>query len=250
MQWQLRPKVTPLTDFDLDPWLPHGEALRSYFEGNTDASILVHDDHGDVDELPVSYFFREPEDFPEIELKALSLCRGRVLDVGAGAGCHSLFLQEQGFEVVPIEVLPELVDVLTGRGLANARQAEVFDLDGEKFDTVLLLMNGVGLAGTVEGLQGFLLQVQSLVVDGGQILADSTDLRGLVGLPEGSTTREDGRYIGEVTFQLEFAGRKGPPFPQLYADPDLLVSVVEEGGWRCEISLRNENGGYLAQIVR
>ena len=244
------PPQQNLTDLDLGPWLPHGAALKAYFGGEHDAVIIVYDDHGDVDELPASYFFREPAEFPEIETNALSLCRGRILDVGSGAGCHSLFLQDRGFDVCSIEVLPELVEILSARGLKNVRQAEIFDFEEERFDTVLMLMNGIGLAGTVAGLEGFLLKAESLVADGGQILADSTDLRGKMDPTGHSAIRQDGRYVGEITFQLEFDGQKGSPFPQVYADPDLLRSVTESTGWGCEIIVRNEEGGFLVRITK
>ncbi len=233
---------------NLTPWLPHGAALKSFFEGNSDATIVVYDDHGDVDPLPVSYFFRDPSEFPETEMKALELCTGRVLDVGAGSGYHGLFLQERGFDVCSIEVLPDLVDVLTARGLNDVRQATMEQLSGETFDTVLILMNGIGLAGTVEGLPRFLRTAQALVNPGGQILADSTDLRGTEN--GSSTERADGRYLGEVTFQFEFEGKKGPPFPQIYADPDLLGEKVRATGWKFEVVCGGEHGAYLARIAQ
>src|SRR5262245_2587531 len=180
--------------------------MQAYFAGKRHVTLVVYDDF-ERDEVPVAYFFREPKDFPPLERRALTLCRGRVLDVGAGSGCHALALQERGLEVVALETLPELVEIMTRRGVKNARCASIFDFSGPPFDTVLMMMNGLGLAGTLDGLRHLLAHLRHLVTPGGQVLADSTDVRPRRrgGQPNPSANRRpDGRYIGELHFQLEF----------------------------------------------
>ena len=209
---------------DLTAWKPHAEAMRSYHEGNEAAVIVVYDDYG-RDEVPVSYFFRSFDQFVPYEREALDLCRGRVLDVGAGSGGHSLELQARGLDVTAIEVLPELSKVLRERGVRQVRTATWMDLDAGTFDTVLMLMNGLGLTETLDGLDRFFRDASRLLRHGGQVVADSTDVRVRMDPDAGKTgavRRPDGRYIGELHFQLEFEGRKGPPFSQLYVDPDTL----------------------------
>jgi SAM-dependent methyltransferase len=237
---------------DLSAWEPHQAAMWAYHRGDHDAVIVVYDDF-ERDEVPVSYFFRSPEQFPPYERRALELCRGRVLDVGAGSGCHSLALQDRGLEVTAIEVLPDLVDILRERGVRDARMATWMDLEAGQFDTVLMMMNGLGLAETLTGLSWFLRDVRRLLRPGGQILADSTDVRVRMdrdAASRGTLERPDGRYIGELHFQLEFQGRKGPPFGQLYVDPETLKRHAEEAGWRCEILMkRDESGHFLARLT-
>jgi SAM-dependent methyltransferase len=188
-----------------------------------------------------------------LESRALDLCRGRVLDVGAGSGCHSLALQDRGLEVTAIEVLPDLVDILRERGVRDARLATWMDVDAGRFDTVLMMMNGVGLTETLPGLRGFLQDARRLVAPGGQILADSTDVRVRMdreAARSGTYERPDGRYMGELHFQLEFEGRKGPPFGQLYVDPETLRRYALEAGWECEILLPpDEYGHFLARLT-
>jgi SAM-dependent methyltransferase len=237
---------------DLKAWAPHAEALRAYHRGKTDAIIVVYDDF-ERDEVPVSYFFRGPEQFSPYEHQALELCRGRVLDVGAGSGCHSLELQRWGLDVTAIEVVPELVAILRERGVRQALTATWMDVDVGTFDTVLMMMNGLGLAETLAGLRRFFRQARRLLSEGGQILADSTDVRVRMD-PEaarsGTLKRPDGRYIGELHFQLEFGGRKGAPFPQLYVDPDTLLRYARQGGWSCEIVRGpDESGHYLSRLT-
>jgi SAM-dependent methyltransferase len=237
---------------DLTAWGPHEAAMLACHRGDPDAVLVVYDDY-ERDEVPVSYFFRGPDQFASYEREALSLCRGRVLDVGAGAGCHSLALQDLGFDVTAIEVLPGLVNILRDRGVRDARVATWMDVDAGQFDTVLMMMNGLGLAETLTGLGEFFEDAPRLLRPGGQVLADSTDVRVRMdqeAARTGSLQRPDGRYIGELHFQLEFQGQKGPPFGQLYVDPVTLKRYADESGWGCEIILPpDEYGHYLARFT-
>jgi SAM-dependent methyltransferase len=226
--------------------------MVAYHQGRRDATIVVYDDY-ERDEVPVGYFFREPADFPPLERRALELCRGRVLDIGAGSGCHTLALQDQGLEVTAIEVAPELVQVLRERGVRDARVATWMDLDSEPYDTVLIMMNGVGLAETLEGLRPFFRRLRKLARADGQVITDSTDVRVYMEPKAGETGRQqrpDGRYLGELHFQVEFDGKRGAPFSQLYVDPGTLARYAAEEGWSCEIVLPpDQYGNYLARLT-
>jgi SAM-dependent methyltransferase len=238
---------------NLEAWRPYEAAMCAYHRGQHDVTIVVYDDY-ERDEAPLSYFFREPEQFPPLERMALEHCRGRTLDVGAGSGCHSLELQRWGLPVTAIEVSPALVNILRQRGVRDARQATWMDLEiDEPFDTVLMMMNGLGLAETLAGLDGFFRDARRLVKPDGQVLADSTDVRVRMD-PDAARTgrlrRPDGRYIGELHFQLEFEGRKGPPFGQLYVDPETLHRRALASGWGCEILREpDEYGHYLVRLT-
>jgi SAM-dependent methyltransferase len=176
-----------------------------------------------------------------------------VLDVGAGSGCHSLALQDWGLEVTAIDIVPDLVDIMRERGVKDARLATWMDVDAGQFDTVFMMMNGMGLAETLPGLSGFLNDARRLLRPGGQILADSTDVRVRMDQEagrKGTFQRADGRYIGELHFQLEYQGRKGPPFSQLYVDPETLTRYAREAGWTADIVLPPDDyGHYLARLT-
>jgi len=236
-------------------WEPHALALLAFERGERDASILVVDDFGDTDALPARWFFRGEEEFPPLERLALDMCVGRVLDLGAGAGCHALALQERGHPVCAVEILPELVDLLHRREVADARRGSVFAPPAGQWDTVLMLMNGWGLPETLAGLERFFAVVDRLVAPGGRIIADSTDMRSFATgwRSEGGmrlALREDGRYVGEIQFQLEFGGRRGDPFSQLYVDPDTLSIIAGRAGWNVEIVGQGENGAFLSVLSR
>jgi SAM-dependent methyltransferase len=237
---------------DLTAWMPHAEAMRAYHQGDSSAVIVVYDDF-ERDEVPVSYFFREPDQFPPIELQALELCRGRVLDVGAGSGCHSLELQRRGLDVTALEVLPELVEILRRRGVRQVHIGTWMDVEAGTFDTVLMMMNGLGLTETLAGLRRFFRRARRLLRPGGQILADSTDVRTRMDPEAGRTgrlRRPDGRYVGELHFQLEFRERKGEPFRQLYVDPETLTRHAQRAGWTCDIVRPPDRyGNYLSRLA-
>jgi SAM-dependent methyltransferase len=238
---------------NLEAWRPYEAAMCAYHRGQHEVTIVVYDDY-ERDEAPVSYFFREPDDFPPLERLALDQCRGRILDVGAGSGCHSLELQRRGLSVTAIEILPGLLDILRQRGLRDARQATWMDLQiDQPYDTVLMMMNGLGLAETLTGLDRFFREARRLLQPDGQVLADSTDVRVRMD-PEAARTgtlrRPDGRYLGELHFQLEFEGRKGPPFGQLYVDPETLQRRATAAGWGCEMLCEpDEYGHYLVRLT-
>lgn len=238
------------------PREPHAQALRDYFAGDRAATLILHNDLGEQEELPVSVFFREPDDFFSFEIAALQLCRGRVLDVGAGTGVHTLYLQQRGFEVCAIDVLPEAVEIMRRRGVRDARLVDVNEfIDGceaERFDTVLMMMNGVGILGTLEGLDRFLGRAARLLQPGGQILVDSGPAR-IVGdqeAPAAELALDDSRYPGEAWIRLEYRGEKGPPFRELYCDSETLAEHAAAAGWEAEVVFRDRLLGYVARLTR
>ena len=172
-----------------------------------------------------------------------------MLDVGAGSGCHSLVLQELGLDVCALELAPELCDMMRARGVRNVSCGDIRVLEAEPFDTVLMMMNGFELSGSLAGLVRLLAHLHSLVSKGGQVLADSTDLRETHGSEADPSQREDGRYVGELTFQLEYGGRKGTPFQHLYVDPDTLEEHAAKAGWGLTIVCEGDFGHYLAQLT-
>lgn len=110
--------ITTVLDSSSDPM---GAALQEYMKKGKASKLRVLSSLFDEDELPVPLLFREEKDMSDIERKALELARGRVLDVGAGAGCHSLVLQNRGLEVTAIDISPLSVQVQQERGVRDAR---------------------------------------------------------------------------------------------------------------------------------
>lgn len=230
---------------------PHGESLLDYQRGDTAAVITVHGDGGQSTDVPVSLFFRDVDTFP-LERTAVELCRGRTLDIGAGAGCHTLALQARGLPVVAIDFLPECVEVMRARGVVDARQANIYTFASEPFDTLFSMMNGLALVKDLPGLQPFLNNLRRLLKPGGQFLVDSADLR-RTGRAQSAATvaarERDGRYFGESDLQLEYKGRRGTPFSQLCVDAETLMEHAQQAGWTCEIVAQEATGRYLARLT-
>jgi SAM-dependent methyltransferase len=222
-----------------------GEAIYDFQFQNQPGELWIHNTYGPKEPMPIETYFREEDDMPDLEWLALNECRGRVLDVGAGAGSHSLILQERGFDVTAIDISPKAVEVIKARGLHNTLQADIFLYNAEKFDTILLLMNGLGLAGTVDGLVKLLRHLKTLLTPGGQLLFDSSDVAYLYEgkLPENET------YYGEISYQYEYKGQKTEWFKWLYIDEQKLTTLTQAEGWQMEVMLEDEFGQYLTRLT-
>jgi SAM-dependent methyltransferase len=203
---------------------------------------------------PAEDFYRPlHQELPALERRALALCSGRVLDLGAGAGRHALDLQERGLEVTALDVSPEAVEVMRLRGVRDARCGGLEAVTGQRFDTILLLMHGIGLVGSLQGLDRFLEAGSALLDGGGQVLCDSADLAAVMpalaehrGLPPGSV----GRYYGEVEFRLSYGEVQGEPYPWLFVDAERLQRHAEAAAFDFEIGAWGARGAYLARLSK
>jgi SAM-dependent methyltransferase len=231
----------------------HGLALQAYFRGETEAQLIVRREDGYESRLPVRHFFRTPSEFSSNEVTALQHCRGRVLDIGAGSGLHSLELQSKGIPVTAIDVLPQAVEIMTERGVKDARRADILRFQGGPFDTLLMLGHGIGMVEDLKGLSRFLTHAHSLTGEQGQILLDSLDVCKTddpAHLAYHEATRGKGRYVGEGRIQVEYEGKKGPYCGWLHVDPTTLAEQAERAGWTSEVLLAQEHGEFLARLVQ
>ncbi|WP_158828272.1 class I SAM-dependent methyltransferase [Mucilaginibacter lacusdianchii] len=223
-----------------------GEAVDDFQFNNQPGKLWIHNTYGPKEEMPVEAYFREEDDMPDHEWLALNECRGRVLDVGAGAGSHALLLQERGFDVTALDISHKSVEVMKTRGVKNAVQADIFGFTGEPFDTILLLMNGIGLAGTIDGLINLLRHLKTLLAPGGQLLFDSSDVAYLY---EGKVSEGELSYYGEISYQYEYKGLKTEWFKWLYIDEQKLAAIAQNEGWAMEVLLEDEHGQYLTRLT-
>lgn len=230
---------------------PMGSAISDYYKNRRAAHLRVLSSMFEEDEMPVAHLFRSEQEMPQLEKRALTLVRGRVLDVGAGAGCHALALQENGFEVKAIDVSPLSCDVMKARGIEDVECVNLFDTQLQsKFDTILLLMNGTGIAGKLSRLPLLLNRLKELMAEGAQILIDSSDLKYIYENEDGSMDIDlGGNYYGEVDYQMVYKNVKGDSFDWLYVDSTLLTASCEQCGLKCEIIEKGEHYDYLAQIT-
>ncbi len=231
---------------------PMGAAIRDYFRQGKSAQLKVLSSLFDDDEMPVAHLFRSYHEMPPLEQRALNEARGKVLDVGAGAGCHALALQERGLDVTAVDISPLSCETMKERGVANVECVNIFNQRfQERFDTLLLLMNGTGIAGKLSRLPQLLSRLKQLMNPGAQILIDSSDLRYVYEDENGVLDVDlDGAYYGEVDYQMTYLNIKGKRFDWLYADSVVLAECCRQCGLKCEILVQGNHYDYLARIVQ
>lgn len=224
-----------------------GNALLAYMSGEHNHELIILSDISEEDVIPLEYLFRSEKEFPEIEKKALDLCRGKILDVGAGSGCHSIVLNDKGFDVQAIDISEGAVEVMLQRNI-KAKQLNFFDVT-TKFDTLLFLMNGVGIAGNLKGLSMFLSQAKSLLNPGGQILLDSSDIAYMFKDEDGALWMDLNKsYYGEVVYQMQFQKSKTNPFNWLFVAYDKLKEEALKSGFNIELVFEDQSNQYLAKL--
>lgn len=231
---------------------PMGTALQEYIRKGKASKLRVLSSLFDEDELPVSLLFRKEKDMSDIERAALDLARGHVLDVGAGAGCHTLALQNKGLEVTAIDISPLSVQVQRERGVRDARLVNLFDPTfAEQYDTILFLMNGSGIIGKLENMPAFFDKMKLLLAKGGRIYMDSSDLRYIFENEDGSMDIDlNAAYYGEVDYQMKYRNIAGPKFDWLYIDFETLSYYASEYGFTVTKILEGSHYYYLACIER
>jgi 2-polyprenyl-3-methyl-5-hydroxy-6-metoxy-1,4-benzoquinol methylase len=230
----------------------YGRSLHDFLSVDISDKVVVRRDNGYAGDMPPSVFFRKPSDFSPLEQTAMMLCRGDVLDVGAGAGFHSLALQERGMRVLAIDVSPYAIEVMAKRGVKNVQCVDVFEFHKGRFDTLLLMMHGIGMVESLSGLNRFLRHVHKLIKPNGQILFDSLYVRCTEDarhLAYQVANRRAGYYFGEIRMQLEYKGQTGSLFGWLHVDQETLREHAERMGWFCRLVYREDGGDYLAQLT-
>ncbi|WP_347050777.1 class I SAM-dependent methyltransferase [Flavobacterium olei] len=228
-----------------------GKAIFDFHTKNSPEDIITETTISEEDEMSVEYLFRAYNEMPEIEQKALQLAKGKILDVGCGAGSHALSLQnERNLDVTAIDISEKAIETCLLRGIKNAKVENILDFEGEKFDTILLLMNGTGIFGKLKHCNQYLNKLKSLLNPGGQILIDSSDIIYMFDEDEdgGKWIPSENDYYGELVFNISYKGEKEEPFDWLYLDYNTLQNAAIANGFNCELILEGEHFDYLARL--
>jgi 2-polyprenyl-3-methyl-5-hydroxy-6-metoxy-1,4-benzoquinol methylase len=229
----------------------HGQALLDYINGDEDAHYMLRRDDGIAYPPIYAKQFFYPEGLPALDRIAVQRCAGKVLDLGAGAGSHSLAIQDRGLDVTSVDISAKAVEAMSRRGCKDARVGDIFDSYSEPFDTVFVILN-IGIVRNLDGLARFLKHLDALISDNGRLITDSIDPRN----SEDESYRKytnakiaKGRYLGERTLRIEYKNQIGDWFEWIHIDPETLGQYVHKAGYSMEC-LGNDGKRYLVSITR
>ena len=227
-----------------------GKALLDYQLGNFTENIITYSSIAGNDQMDVPFLFRSYDEMPIIEQKALDLCKGNILDIGCGAGSHALYLQNKHFNVKAIDISTGAIETCNLRGIKNASVQNIWNLKNEKYDTILSLMNGIGISEKLENLTTFLMHLKTLLKAGGQILLDSSDVIYMYEEEQReSISKETEKYYGEVTFEMVYQGQFSKLMLWLFVDFLTLKAHAKKAGLKCEIILEGYHYDFLVRLT-
>ncbi|MCG2609887.1 class I SAM-dependent methyltransferase [Flavobacterium sp. SM15] len=229
-----------------------GKAILDFQTNNDPQDLITETSISEADEMSVAYLFRGYNEMPKMEQKALDLAKGKILDVGCGAGSHALYLQnDKQMDVTAIDISANAIKACQLRGVKNTRVRNVMDLEKEKYDTILLMMNGAGMCGKLKKISAFLQHLKSILNENGQILLDSSDIIYMFDEDEdgGKWIPTDTDYYGELIFNIAYKGEKEEPFDWMYIDYNTLQNAAHANGLNCELVLEGEHFDYLAKLT-
>lgn len=222
-----------------------GQAILDYHLNDTPGRLWIHNTYNRKESMPVKIYFRNEKHMPELELIALGKCKGSILEIGAGAGSHALLLQERGFEITALDISGKACKVMKLRGVQNVVKSDYKLYTEKQFDTILLLMNGVGLTGSLAGLSKFFARIKTQLKPGGQLLFDSSDVAYLYDweVPYGN------EYYGEISYEYEYKDKKTGWFKWLYVDMITMKKIAKEHGFKVKILYEDTHNQYLARLT-
>jgi hypothetical protein len=230
---------------------PLGHAVMDYFEHGFNYDIKIESDIADDDVIPSGYFFRSYQKMPRLEKEALKKCKGKILDVGAAAGCHSLYLQDKGFDVTAIEISELSCEVMKKRGIRKVINENFFGYSGESFDTLLFLMNGIGIAGTLTGLELLLTKASQLLNKDGIVIFDSSDIDYMYYDEDGSKLINlNSNYYGELSYCVHYKSISGVFFEWLFVDYATLIPISKRCGFEPQLVKTGNHYEYLGILKK
>ncbi len=229
-----------------------GNALLDYYNGNYPEDLITWTSISIEDVLPIAYLFRNYKQMPALEQKALHLSKGKLLDVGCGAGNHSLYLQNKGLDVTAIDHSKGAIEVCKKRGVIKTKQTSLLkfaETATKKYDTILLLMNGTGIFETLQNTPHYLDALKKLLNKNGQILIDSSDIKYMYKDDDGGYWLDmNANYYGELDYFLSYKNEDELPIKWLYLDFNTLHAACLASGLKCEMLSKGPHYNYLAKL--
>lgn len=231
-----------------------GQAIMDHLRGGP-VPIVIERDDGYVDVDNTRHYFAPYRSWPVHQRRALRYARGRVLDVGCGAGRHALHLQAKGLPVMGIDASPLAGRVCRRRGLRQVRTLPIEEIPRfrQPFDTILMLGNNLGLFGNAAKAKRLLARFLDITTDRARIIAETLDpyrTPNPVHARYHQRNRRRGRMPGQVRIRVRYQLRVGPWFDYLLVSPEELDAMVDGTGWHVARILDSGDSLYIAVLEK
>jgi SAM-dependent methyltransferase len=232
-----------------------GHALLDYMLGKEVDDIIERDDGLITKSGGPAVYFASYDDWSEIEQKAIKFARGRVLDIGCGAGRHALYLQDQGLEVLGIDISPKSVEVARKRGLHNALVCPVTQVSSKlgRFDTILMMGNNFGLLANYKRGRWLLRRFLGMTSSNARIIASSSNPHQTdkpYHLKYHEMNRQKGRMPGQVRIRFRYQTRKDEWFDYLLVSREEMEEMLLGTGWSIEQTIDSDGAQYIAILEK
>ena len=232
-----------------------GRMLWAYYNGQRVFEIDERDDGYIEASTSPKMYFSDYEDWPQHEKKAIEYVKGRVLDIGCGAGRHSLYLQKKGLDVLGIDNSPLAIKVCKLRGLKKAKIMSIEDIDfkPKSFDTIIMMGNNFGLFGSFQKARSLLKRFHKITSDDGLIVAETRDpykTDNPAHLEYHELNRKRGRMGGQVRIRVRFEKYATPWFDYLFVSKEEMDEILKGTGWKVKQYIDSGNALYIAIIEK
>ena len=231
-----------------------GLALYSYWKGNHKTKYKIINDVSHIESDSLQRYFITYNKFPLIEKKALKHAKGKILDVGCGAGRHIIYFQNKKFDIIGVDSSKLAVKVCKERGCRNVIVSNILNLKlkNKSFDTILLFGNNIGIGGNLNGIKKLLKKLRSLAKKDGLLLLSSFDVKATKDKKYFSYHKRNlelGRHIGQLKLRLGYKNKFSDWFNWIHIEPHTLKKIASECKWKSERTYKGKNGRY-AMVLR
>ena len=233
----------------------YGQELFNFYINNEGAEIVERDDGFIEGTTNLSLYFAPYEQWPTHQQEAMQFAHGRVLDIGAGAGRHSLHLQNQGLEVTAVDNSPKAVELCRLRGVNDARLLPITKISRhiEPFDTIIMMGNNFGLFGNAQRAKRLLRRFHNLTFEGGTLIAETNDpyqTEDPDHLEYHEFNRQRGRMPGQLRLRVRYRKYKTPWMDYLIVSKDEMKEIVSDTGWIIDRFIDSDSSMYIVVLEK
>jgi len=233
-----------------------GQSMWAYYKGQEVYEIVERDDgYFDAPGATPKGYFSEYQDWSPVEKKAMECVKGRVLDIGSGAGRHSLYLQKKGFDVLGIDNSPLAVKICKLRGLKKAKVMSIENVDFKpnSFDTITMMGNNFGLFGSFKKAQRLLRRFHKMTSKNALIIGATRNpykTDNPFHLEYHKLNREKGRMGGQLRIRIRFRKYVGRWFDYLMVSKEEMKELLKGTRWKVKEFIDSEDSIYIAILEK